>query len=115
MITERGPDTVRGPDVSFYSYSRFPKGTIPAGYPDVVPEVAMEVRSSTGGWPKISAKVSELLNARVDLIYVVDAQSQSAFAYAANRPHSRLSGDEEMTFPSPLDGLRITVGRLFEP
>ena len=25
MITERDPDTVRGPDVSFFSYSRIPK------------------------------------------------------------------------------------------
>src|SRR3954467_6898041 len=26
VITERGPDTVRGADVSFYSFARVPKG-----------------------------------------------------------------------------------------
>src|SRR5207249_10863292 len=26
VITERGPDTVRGPDVAFYSFDRLPKG-----------------------------------------------------------------------------------------
>jgi Uma2 family endonuclease len=115
VVTERDPDTVRGPDVSFYSYSRVPRGTIPAGYPNVVPEVAIEVRSPTDGWPKVLAKVSEFLNAGVNLICVVDAQSQSVFAYTATQPGTTISGNEELTFPTPLDGLRIPVRRLFEP
>ena len=32
VITERGPDTVRGADVAFYSYNRVPKGPLPADY-----------------------------------------------------------------------------------
>src|SRR5215831_14672334 len=32
VITEQGPDTVRGPDVAFYSYSRIPRGPLPADY-----------------------------------------------------------------------------------
>lgn len=114
VITERSPDTVRGPDVSFYSYRRIPKGSTPSGYPNVVPEVAVEVRSPSDRWPKVLEKVSEYLNAGVDLVYVVDAQSQSVFAYTADQPVATLSGDDDMTFPLPLDGLRIRVGRLFD-
>ena len=29
IVTERDPDTVRGIDVSFYSFSRLPKGPLP--------------------------------------------------------------------------------------
>ena len=29
VITERGPDTVRGADVCFYSFVRVPKGPLP--------------------------------------------------------------------------------------
>jgi Uma2 family endonuclease len=115
VITERDPDSVRGPDVSFYSYSRISKGADPAGYPNVAPEVAIEVRSPSDRWAKVLAKVSEYLNAGVDMVYVVDAQSQSVFAYTADQPNSTLSGDEEITFPPPLGGLRIPVHRLFEP
>src|SRR6266542_3658010 len=32
VVTERGPDTVRGPDVAFYSYARVPRGPLPQGY-----------------------------------------------------------------------------------
>lgn len=114
VITERAPDTVRGPDVSFYSYARIPKGAAPTGYPDVVPEVVIEVRSPTDRWAKVLGKVGEYLNAGIALVYVVDGQSQSVFAYSAEQPNTTLGGDDEMTFPAPLDGLRIPVRRLFE-
>jgi Uma2 family endonuclease len=114
VVTQREPDTVRGPDVCFYSYLRVPKGTIPAGYPNVVPEVAIEVRSPSDRWAKVLEKVSEYLNAGVDSVYVVDAQLRSVFAYTADQPNETLDNDDELTFPPPLDGLRIGVRRLFE-
>lgn len=87
LVTERDPDSVRGPDISFYSYSRIPKGADPAGYVTVAPEVAIEVRSPNDRWAKVLEKVSECLNAGVDLVYVVDPHSQSVFAYTADQPN----------------------------
>jgi Uma2 family endonuclease len=115
VITERDPDTVRGPDVSFYSYVRVPTGSEPAGYPDVVPEIAIEVRSPTDRWPKILKKVSEYLTAGIDAVYVVDAQTQSVVAYTADQASVTLRDDDELTFPKPLEGLRIAVRRVFAP
>ena len=37
VITERGPDTVRGADVAYYSYDRLPRGPLPKGYGPEVP------------------------------------------------------------------------------
>ena len=46
VITERDPDTVRGADVAFYSYSQVPKGPLPdRRYLSIAPEVVFEVRS----------------------------------------------------------------------
>lgn len=115
VVTQRDPDSVRGPDVSFYSFSRVPNGADPTGYPSVVPEVAVEVRSPTDRWAKILEKVSEYLNAGVDLVYVVDAQSQSVIGYTADQASVTLQGDDELTFPPPLGGLRISVRRVFAP
>jgi Uma2 family endonuclease len=115
VITERDPDTVRGPDISVYSYSCIPKSYCPPGYPTVSPEIVVEVRSPSDRWAKVLEKVSEFLNAGADLVYVVDAQSQSVFGHTADQPGSPLSGDEELTFPPPLEGLRIAVRRLFAP
>jgi hypothetical protein len=45
IITRHDPDTVRGADVAFYSYSRLPKDQNPEGYPSVAPEIVFEVLS----------------------------------------------------------------------
>src|SRR3990170_4699565 len=42
IITARNPDTVRGADVSYYSYSRVPKGQSPIGYAGAPPEIVFE-------------------------------------------------------------------------
>src|SRR5271155_768262 len=36
--TRSGPDTIRGADISYYSYERLPKGKIPEGVLPVVPD-----------------------------------------------------------------------------
>ena len=43
FITERDPDTVRGPDVSFWSRDRLPE--IPDGYIAIPPDLVVEVVS----------------------------------------------------------------------
>ena len=45
MVTERGPDTVRGPDVCFYSHARWPGPRSDTDLPPVPPDLAVEVVS----------------------------------------------------------------------
>ncbi len=116
MITERNPDTVRGPDISFFSYSRIPRGANLEGYAQVAPEVVFEVRSPSDRWPRILERVSEFLNAGVLAIYVVDAKKEQVTVFEAESddPSRVLQGDDALTFPEPLSGLRIAVRQLFE-
>src|ERR1022692_4108145 len=59
VITERGPDTVRGADVAYYSYARLPEGPLASGYGPEVPELVVEVRSTNDRWREIHEKVTE--------------------------------------------------------
>jgi len=43
LITERGPDTVRGPDVAYWSAERLPFDQRPRGYPDVAADLCVEI------------------------------------------------------------------------
>ena len=43
VVTERGPDTVRGPDVCFYSHARWPRSQVGNSLPPVPPDLAVEV------------------------------------------------------------------------
>jgi Uma2 family endonuclease len=113
-VTERGPDSVRGPDVSFYSYAKLPKGPLPVGYPAVPPDLVVEVLSPHDRWPKVLAKVVEYLTAGVAVVGVVDPERQTLHLYEGEQPVRILGADDELTLPNVLGDFRMRVGRLFD-
>jgi Uma2 family endonuclease len=115
VVTERNPDSLRGPDVAFYSYARVPRGPMPArGYLDVTPELAIEVRSPDDRWADIWEKVGAFLNAGVQAVCVLDDATRTARVYTASEPERVLHADEELTFPGILGDFRVRVGAIFE-
>jgi Uma2 family endonuclease len=114
VITAHGPDTVRGVDVGFYSYSRVPRGPLPRGYLPVVPELVFEVRSPTDRWSRILAKVGDYLEAGVTLVCVLDEQTQTARVYRQEEPEQVFTADQELTLPEVLPEFRVAVRRFFE-
>jgi Uma2 family endonuclease len=114
VITERGPDTVRGPDIAFFSYAKTPRGPLPKGYLSVPPDLAIEVRSTGDRWRQIHVKVGEYLAGGVTLVCVLDQQTESAHIYHADQPPREVRGDEELTLPEVLPDFRVPVRRFFE-
>jgi Uma2 family endonuclease len=113
VITERGPDTVRGADVAFYSFQRLPRGPLPRAYRPEMPELIVEVRSKSDRWPRLLAKVAEYLNAGVSVVVVLDDEESRAHIFTSDR-NQILGGDEELTSPEILPGFSVAVRRFFE-
>lgn len=115
VITHRGPDTVRGADVCYYSYTRLPKGPLPEGYLPVTPELVFEVRSPTDRWSHVIAKVGEYLNAAVLVVCVLDPQTETLTVYHADEIQRILTEDDELSLPELLGpDFRVPVRRFFE-
>lgn len=114
VMTEHDPDTVRGPDVAFYSYNRIPPGPVPPGYLSIVPELVFEVRSSGDRWGRILAKVGEYLEAGVTVVCVLDQMTERCHMYRNEEDVRVFLPDQELTIPDVLPGFQIVVGRLFE-
>jgi Uma2 family endonuclease len=117
VVTERGPDTVRGADVAFYSYARLPKGTLPRqGYLDVVPDLVFEIRSPDDRLPKLLAKVAEYLAAGVRAVCVADPIKEQVQVYedADGAAPRILNGDDELTLPAILGDFRVPLRRFWE-
>jgi Uma2 family endonuclease len=114
VITEQGPDTVRGADVAFYSYHRIARGPLPEDYGTEPPELVVEVRSPSDRWPKILAKVAEYLNAGVLAVVVLDDDSRTALLSMVDQPPRRLGPDDELAIPEILPGFAVSVRRFFE-
>lgn len=113
IIVERHPDTVRGADVSFYSYHRVAKGPSPVGYAGAPPEIVFEVVSPTNSRQEIVKKTGEYLNAGVNVVCVVDPQYQTINLYYPDRPSEKLAGEDLLTF-TDLPGFSLPTQRLFE-
>ncbi len=114
VITERDPDTVRGADVSFYSYNRLPKGPIPSGYLSFPPNLVIEVCSPDDRWRDILTKVNEYLDAGVTCIIVLDPEPQTAHIFRADRAPQQLGPDDDLTVPDILPDFRVKLARFFE-
>lgn len=61
----KDPDTVRAPDVAFVARGRLPEEGLPAGYPEIAPDLVVEVLSPS------DAAVEDWLEAGVKLVWVV--------------------------------------------
>lgn len=115
VITEREPDTVRGADISYYSFARLPAERIAhEEYYEVVPELVVEVRSPTDRWQKILQKVSEYLSAGVSVVIVFDPSNNSANVYRDEGSPETFGPNDTLTIPDLLPGFSVTIARFFE-
>jgi Uma2 family endonuclease len=114
VITRRQPDSVRGPDVAYFSYSRLPKGPLPEGYATAMPELVFEVKSPSDRWAAITAQAGEYLSAGVVCVCVVDPETESVAVYLDNELPRRHTAEEELTLAEVLPGLAIPIRQFFE-
>ena len=114
IITQRDPDSVRGPDVAFYSYGRIPRAPRPDGYWSASPELVIEIRSNGDRWKEIQQVVGEYLSVGVLMVAVVDSEPQRVHLFSADRETVVLNSGDVLTFPDVLPGFEIVVGRLFD-
>jgi Uma2 family endonuclease len=114
VITERNPDTVRGADVAYYSYTRLPRGPLPTGYGPEVPELVVEVCSLSDRWVDINEKVTEYLRAGVLAVVVLDPKPQTAHVFSGEDAPILLRSEDELVLPGILEGLRVRVGQFFD-
>jgi Uma2 family endonuclease len=114
MITERHPDTVRGPDVAYYSFDRVPKGPLPVGLLDVVADLVFEVLSPSDRWSDVQAKVDEYLEAGVLAVCVVDDDTRSIHVLRSDSPLEVFKAADEFNIADILPGFRVPVQRFFE-
>jgi Uma2 family endonuclease len=113
IITERDPDSMRGPDVSFYSFDRIPRGEMPDGYLDALPELVVEVLSTFDRWPRVLEKIVEYLDAGINVVCVVDPDTQTAQVHTAEAAVRHLTREDELTFPEVLPGFQCPLRVLF--
>ena len=113
VVTERGPDTVRGPDVAFWSAEKVPLDQEPAGYPDAVADLCVEVLSPRQDRKKIFEKVREYLWAGVRLVWVVDPEDRTVTVYRSPEEGRLLHEGATLSGEDVLPGFSVSVAEFF--
>ncbi|MBI4771495.1 MAG: Uma2 family endonuclease, partial [Chloroflexi bacterium] len=96
FVLERGPDTLRGPDVAVILAERareLPRNCHPEGAPDLVVEVASE--SNRPG--QLLRKVGQYLDAGAALVWVLHPDRGTVVVYHADGQTEILRQEQELT------------------
>lgn len=112
-ITERNPDSVRGPDVSYYSQERLPLGSQVVTYHTRPPDLVAEVVSPDDTRPEMRAKAREYLAAGVRVVWVVDPDDRTVTVYTEPTRATLLEADATLTAEDVLPGFSCRVADLF--
>lgn len=113
VVTERKPDTVRGPDVSCYSTARLPLDQRVVKYHDEVPDLCVEVVSPSNTPAQLTAKAKEYLFAGVRLVWIVDPNDRSVTIVTDPLERRVLEAGATLDGGDVLPGFSCKVAELF--
>ena len=105
----REPDTVRAPDLAFVSHERLAGGTVPHGFLQGVPDLAVEIRSPSDRHGALLQKVGQWLEAGTSLVWVIDPATRSAQMYHADGAVVLVGPDDALDGAPVLPGLRVPL------
>ena len=118
VVTEENPDTVRGTDAAFCSFSRIPKDALPVGYWPESPEIVFEVLRPSDRPGKTLTKVTEYLDAGVIAIVVIDPEDYQVHVNAKDQPPRTFSYHDSLDLkqylPESLPPWTVPVHEFFK-
>lgn len=112
-VVDRNPDTVRGPDVSYYSKERMPFDVRVVAYNNQPPDLCVEVVSPSNSRKKLREKVKEYFFAGVRAVWLVDPDERSVTVFRApDDSYNRYEG-QTLDGGDVLPGFTCPVADLF--
>lgn len=114
VITERDPDSVRGPDVLYISRERLPGGQVPTSFLAIAPDLAIEVLSPYDVWKDVLEKISEYFEAGVREVWVVDPDDRTVQVFRPDARPRKLADSDTLESPDVLPGFSCSVAAFFE-
>lgn len=110
--TERGPDTVRAPDVSFMSFDRLPPDW-DKRYSEIAADLAVEVLSESNTRKEIERKITEYFTKGARLVWVADPAKRTVAVHAPDAVPYIVGRLEILDGGDVLPGFRVAVNTFF--
>jgi Uma2 family endonuclease len=112
IVLERGPDTVRGPDVVFFNSSRPYKDMSPK-FAEGIPTLAVEVWSPSDRPGKMARRVAQYLRAGVLIVWIIDPEERDVTVHRPGKEEVVFDFNQELTGEDALPDFRCPVAEFF--
>jgi Uma2 family endonuclease len=110
----RLPDgDLKGPDVSFVSASRMPES--PRTFAKLVPDLMVEVKSSTDRLKPLEEKIQAFLELGTQVGILIDPDKLTVTIYRPNSEPVILTSYDSLTVPELLPGWEMPISELWPP
>jgi Uma2 family endonuclease len=105
------PDTVRAPDIAFVSRERLPDPE-PTGFPELAPDLVVEVLSPSDRPGEALAKVGDWLNAGTRLVWVLEPERRLARVYRADGSETLVAADGALSGEDVVPGFSCPLSAI---
>jgi Uma2 family endonuclease len=112
VVWQRGPDTVKGPDIIFYDENRRIQD-MAVKYPERAPRLVVEVRSPNDRWTKVQRRISQFLKWGTAVVWLVDPEDRAVTVFRPNQLPQVFDEDEELIGGDELPEFRCRVAEFF--
>jgi Uma2 family endonuclease len=113
FLLERDPDTVLCPDVAFVASRRLPPDGLGRSFPELAPDLAVEVLSKSNRPREVRAKVAYYLRLGVRCVWVVDPPKRVVRIHTTDGAERLVGEDGILDGGEVLPGFRCPVASLF--
>jgi Uma2 family endonuclease len=112
-VLARGPDTVRGPDVTFLAAAREPTADVAHRFYEGAPDLAVEVLSPDDRASEVAEKVDEYFAAGTRLVWVVNPKTRSVTVHTPDGIARILRESDTIDGGDVIPGFTCSVAELF--
>ena len=111
---ERDPDTVREPDIAYFSAEMLPPDMRITGYAEVPPDLVVEIVSPSDSQREVYDKARMWLSYGVRLVWVVQLDTRSVDVYRPGQAVVTLDEHDTLDGPEVLPGFMCAVREAFD-
>ena len=111
---ERDPDTVREPDVAFFTADKMPPGERVRGYAEAVPNLVVEIASPSNSAHEVRDKARMWLSFGVRIVWVVYPDARAVELHSGDGERRMLAESDTLDGGDALPGFSCQVGDIFD-
>ena len=114
VLLERSPDTVREPDIAFFTTEKIPPGVRVTGYYEEVPHLVVEVASPSDSVREVNDKARMWLSYGTRLVWVLHPNTRSVDVHKPGGAVATLANEDTLDVGDVLPGFECSLSDIYD-